>query len=252
MIKYDSPIIEVKNLIKHYSKAKAVNGISFSIARGSCFGLLGPNGAGKTTTLEMIEGITQPSSGEILFCGAPTGPSFKEKSGIQFQATSLQDFLTVKEVLKLFSSFYQAPLNIQELAELCSLEEFWDRDTHELSGGQRQRVLLAIALINNPEVVFLDEPTTGLDPQARRAFWELIQSIKRKNKTIILTTHYMEEAYILCDEIVIMNQGTIIAQGGPKDLLQKHFNSVTLEIPKKDISKALRQPLPSWGNSHKR
>lgn len=249
----ESPILEVKNLVKHYPhpKIKAVNGVSFSIARGSCFGLLGPNGAGKTTTLEMMEGITQPSSGEILFKGAPIGAHFKEKTGIQFQATSLQDFLSVREILELFGSFYKNPININELSRLCSLEEFWNRDTHKLSGGQRQRVLLAIALINNPEVVFLDEPTTGLDPQARRNFWDLIQTIKKQNKTIILTTHYMEEAYFLCDEIAIMNEGMIIAQGEPNRLLQKHFSGVTLEMPKEALSKALTHPLTSWSTHFK-
>ncbi len=230
------PIIEVRQLVKHYPKVKAVNGINFKIPRGSCFGLLGPNGAGKTTTLELIEGLTTPTSGEILFCGRPIDDHFKEKSGIQFQSTALQDFLTAHEVLKLFRSFYKDPTDLQELSQLCGITEFWNRDTHTLSGGQRQRVLLAIALVNNPDVVFLDEPTTGLDPHARRNFWELVLTIKRQKKTIILTTHYMEEAYELCDEIAIMDRGTIIAHGAPDVLLKRHFDGVTLELPLENYS----------------
>jgi ABC-2 type transport system ATP-binding protein len=227
-----SPILEVRNLTKKYKDKTAVAGIHFTIQAGSCFGLLGPNGAGKTTTIEMIEGITHPSSGEIFFRGLPVDPGFREKSGIQFQATALQDYLTVREILTLFRNLYRTPSDINELIELCGLSEFCDQDTDKISGGQRQRVLLAIALVNNPDIIFLDEPTTGLDPHARRNFWELIRKIKAKGKTIILTTHYMEEAYILCDEIAIMDQGSIIARGAPDQLLKKHFNWVTLEIPR--------------------
>lgn len=230
-----SGILEVRNLVKVYPKVQAVRGVSFSIPAGICFGLLGPNGAGKTTTLEMIEGITQPTSGEILYQGAPVGPSFKEAVGIQFQSTALQDFLTVKEVLELFQKFYRRTADLESLKKLCSLEEFWDRDTHKLSGGQRQRVLLAVALVNNPDLVFLDEPTTGLDPQARRNFWDLVKKIKGEGKTIVLTTHYMEEAQELCDEIAIMDHGRIIAQGTPRELLDEHFQSVSIEMPQQDF-----------------
>lgn len=225
-------ILEVRNLTKKYKDKTAVAGIHFAIEDGSCFGLLGPNGAGKTTTIEMIEGITKPSAGEILFRDFPVDSSFREKSGIQFQATALQDYLTVREILNLFGNLYRNPAEIKELIELCGLAEFCDQDTDKISGGQRQRVLLAIALVNNPDIIFLDEPTTGLDPHARRNFWDLIRKIKAKGKTIILTTHYMEEAYILCDEIAIMDQGKIIARGAPDQLLKKHFNWVTLEIPR--------------------
>lgn len=229
-------IIEVKNLTKHFAKVQAVNGVSFQIPAGKCFGLLGPNGAGKTTTIEIMEGITEATSGEILFRGQDRGAQFREKIGIQFQATSLMDFLTVREVLNLFKNFYTHTVPIEDLAKLCALEEFWDRDTHKLSGGQRQRVLLAIALVNDPEIIFLDEPTTGLDPQARRNFWTLIRTIKAKNKTVVLTTHYMEEAYELCDEIAIMDRGKIIAQGAPDQLLKDHFTQVSLELPMTDMT----------------
>ncbi|MGZ5228393.1 MAG: ABC transporter ATP-binding protein, partial [Burkholderiales bacterium] len=163
---------------------------------------------------------------------------YREKMGIQFQSTALPDFLTVREVLSLFGSFYPKSLDVKEVIRLCALEEFLDRDTHKLSGGQRQRVLLGIALVNDPEMIFLDEPTTGLDPQARRNFWEMIRIIKARGKTIVLTTHYMEEAYVLCDEIAIMDRGKIIAQGVPDQLLKKHFDGVTFEIPEQDFGSA--------------
>ncbi len=229
-------LLEIKNLIKKYNTETVVNNISFSIEEGVCFGLLGPNGAGKTTTIEIIEGITKANSGEILYYGNKIGSKFKQESGIQFQSTALQDFLTVKETLMLFKNLYQKTANVDELIELCSLSDYLDQDNKKLSGGQRQRLLLAIALINDPKIIFLDEPTTGLDPQARRNFWELVQSIKAKNKTIILTTHYMEEASYLCDEIIIMDKGNIIAQGTPRNLLNEHFDDILLQLPKQDFT----------------
>lgn len=231
-----SSIFEVSNLVKHYPGVQAVNGVSFTIAQGTCFGMLGPNGAGKTTTVEMMEGITAPTSGTILYKGEPLGPRFRSELGIQFQHTALQDFLTVKEVLELFRSFYPHSMDLDELVELCALGEFLGRDNRKLSGGQRQRLLLAVALINDPEFIFLDEPTTGLDPQARHNFWALVKSIKARNKTVLLTTHYMEEAYVLCDEIAIMDHGKIIAHGTPQALLKKHFDDVVLELPKDDFT----------------
>ena len=228
-------ILEARNLVKHFAKVQAVNGVSFGIPQGVCFGLLGPNGAGKTTTIELCEGITAPTSGEVLFKGQPLGPNFKQRAGIQFQNTAIQDFLQVREVLELFKSLYTDTLEISYLAKMCALEEFMDRDLKKLSGGQRQRVLLAVALINNPDIIFLDEPTTGLDPQARRNFWALVQEIKKQKKTLVLTTHYMEEAYVLCDEIAIMDRGQIIAQGKPDDLLKKHFEGLRIEVPMSDI-----------------
>ncbi len=231
-------VFEVRNLVKHYPTVQAVDGVSFTIDQGTCFGLLGPNGAGKTTTVEMMEGITPPTSGEVLYRGEPLGARFRKEVGIQFQHTSLQDFLTVKEVLQMFQSLYPHGMELEELIELCALREFLERDNRKLSGGQRQRLLLAVALVNDPEVIFLDEPTTGLDPQARRNFWTLVQNIKARNKTVLLTTHYMEEAYVLCDEIAIMDHGKIIAQGSPRDLLDAHFNDVVLELPQQDFAVA--------------
>jgi ABC-2 type transport system ATP-binding protein len=235
------PILEVRNLIKRYPTVNAVDGVSFSVPEGICFGLLGPNGAGKTTTIEVMEGILTATSGEILYRGELLGSRFREEAGILFQKTSLQDFLTVRQTLTMFRSLYDRGLDVEEIIRLCALEKLAGRDNRKLSGGQQQRLLLAIALVNDPAILFLDEPTTGLDPQARRNFWELIQSIKARNKTIILTTHYMDEAELLCDDIAIMDGGHIIARGGPRELLQQHFEEVLLELPRHDFPEAARQ-----------
>lgn len=231
-----SDILEVRNLVKTYPGIQAVDDISFAVQAGECFGLLGPNGAGKTTTVEIMEGITAPTAGAVLYKGEPMGPKFRSEVGIQFQSTALQDFLTVRETLRLFRSFYPRGMDTGELVQLCTLNEYLDRDARKLSGGQRQRLLLALALVNDPNVLFLDEPTTGLDPQARRNFWELIRRIKARNKTVILTTHYMEEAYLLCDRIAIMDHGHIIAAGSPAALLARHFGNVILQLPKSDFT----------------
>lgn len=229
-------VLEVRNLVKHYSNVQAVNGLNFSVNKGVCFGLLGPNGAGKTTTVEIMEGILEPTSGEILYKGEPLGPRFKQEAGIQFQETALQDYLTVENQLSLFASFYEQPMDLDEVVKVCALQELLKRDSRMLSGGQRQRLLLAIALVNDPEVLFLDEPTTGLDPQARRNFWELVERIKARGKTVILTTHYMEEAYRLCDDIAIVDRGKLIAQGSPAGLLAEHFNDSVIEMPSSDFN----------------
>lgn len=223
-------ILAVEDLHKHFGTLHAVNGVSFSVKPGICFGLLGPNGAGKTTTIEMIEGITPPTSGRILFKGEEAGDKFRQRAGIQFQHTALPDFLKTREALTLFSRFYSHTLPLNELIEACSLGDYLDQYATRLSGGQRQRLLLAIALVNDPDIVFLDEPTTGLDPQARRNFWSLIEKIKAQGKTIILTTHYMDEAELLCDELAIMDSGKIIAQGTPQALLREHFDTVRIRL----------------------
>jgi ABC-2 type transport system ATP-binding protein len=216
-------ILQVNQLHKRYKDVNAVNGISFGIPQGICFGLLGPNGAGKTTTIEIIEGVIRESSGEILYKGKLRDKTFAQQIGIQFQSTALPDFLTVREVIELFSSFYSQPQPLQKLVELCELADFIDREANKLSGGQKQRLLLALALINDPEIVFLDEPTTGLDPQSRRKFWDLMTMIKSRGKTIVLTTHYMEEAELLCDELIIIDHGEIVVQGSPRQLLDTHL-----------------------------
>ncbi len=239
------PVLEVRELVKQYPGVRAVDGVSFSIERGICFGLLGPNGAGKTTTVEMMEGITTPTAGEVRYCGEPLGVRFRAEAGIQFQKTALQEFLTVRETLQLFRRLYPRGRDVDELIRLCALEQVADRDNRKLSGGQTQRLLLAIALANDPQVLFLDEPTTGLDPQARHNFWELIKSIKAERRTVLLTTHYMEEAYFLCDHIAIMDRGRIIAEGQPSRLLKEHFEDVVLELPREDFRGELADfPLP--------
>ena len=228
-------ILEVKDLEKEYPGVKAVDGISFSVKKGTCFGLLGPNGAGKTTAIEIIEGITASDGGSILYKNRPIGRDFHKETGIQFQATALQEFLTVKETLLLFHKLYPNPSNFDEIVEECSLKNLLSRDNRKLSGGQRQRLLVAIALVNQPELLFMDEPTTGLDPQARRNFWNMVEKIKLRNTTLILTTHYMEEADFLCDEIAIMDKGKIIAYGEPKQLIAQHFKEVVLELPEDEV-----------------
>ena len=216
-------LLEVTHLRKSFGSVVAVDDVSFGIRAGTCFGLLGPNGAGKTTTIEIIEGIKQPSSGNVLYRGLPRTRDFAQQAGIQFQSTALMDFLSVCEVLRLFGSLYQRVLPIEELVALCQLDDFLDRPANKLSGGQKQRLLLALALLNDPEIMFLDEPTTGLDPQARHNFWTLIEGIKAQGKTVVLTTHYMDEAQTLCDELVIMDHGRIVDQGSPRALLDKHL-----------------------------
>lgn len=234
-------LLEVNQLTKIYNGLAAVNGVSFTVAEGSCLGLLGPNGAGKTTTVEMLEGIKQPDSGDILYRGNPLGTDFRGRAGIMFQTTALQDFITVSESLELFAQLYPQQINRQQLIDDCSLGEFLQQETSKLSGGQRQRLLLAIALVNDPDIIFLDEPTTGLDPQSRRNFWQLVQKIKQQQKTIVLTTHYMEEAYELCDEIIIMDHGKIIAEGSPRALLAGHFNDVIIQLPQSTEIDGMRE-----------
>jgi len=243
-------LLEVRDLVKRYPATTAVDGVSFSVREGICFGLLGPNGAGKTTTVEIMEGILPPTAGEVRYRGEPLGARFREEAGILFQKTALQDFLTVRQCVALFRGLYAHGLEVDEVLRICALEKLAEREARKLSGGQQQRLLLGIALVNDPAVLFLDEPTTGLDPQARRNFWELVQSIKARRKTIILTTHYMEEAELLCDCVAIMDRGRIIAQGAPHRLLTQHFAEVLLELPRQDFPEAARSlPLKLFDTS---
>ncbi len=231
-------ILEVFNLTKSFRSLKAVDDVSFAIPKGSCCGLLGPNGAGKTTTIEIIENIKQATSGKILYKGKLRDSQFSSETGIQFQTTALMDYLKTREVLKLFSKLYRHTQSIDDLIETCQLEEFLETYATKLSGGQRQRLLLAIALVNDPEILFLDEPTTGLDPQARRNFWTLLRNIKKRGKTVLLTTHYMEEAELLCDQLVIMDQGKVIADGSPSVLLKNNFNHSYVCLDREDFNNA--------------
>lgn len=225
-----TPILEVIDLKKHFPGVKAVDGVSFSIEPGICFGLLGPNGAGKTTTIEIIEGILKPDSGKILYRNEKRGRTFKEEVGIQFQNTELPHYLTVFETLKLYRTLYTRKAKLDWIIEVCHLADILDRDNRKVSGGQKQRLLLAIALTNDPELIILDEPTTGLDPQARRHLWDIVKGIKQSGRTIILTTHYMEEAEILCDTIAIMDYGKIIDRDSPGNLLTRHGDGATITI----------------------
>lgn len=225
-------MMRIENLRKEYGSLKAVDNISFTIEEGVCFGLLGPNGAGKTTTIEMMEGILAPSGGKIFFRDSEIDRHFKKKVGIQFQNTALPEFITVKETLELFRALYPDPRTLEEIIGICSLEDIIDRDNRKLSGGQRQRMLLALAIIPHPNIIFLDEPTTGLDPQARRNFWKLIERIKSENTTILLTTHYMDEAEILCDKIAIMDSGRILEIDTPQNLLDRHFQGALVKVPR--------------------
>ena len=225
-------MLEIKNLVKKYKDLVAVDDVSFTIQQGICFGLLGPNGAGKTTTIEVIEDVIAPTSGEIIYKGKSRSASFKDEVGIQFQSTALLSLLTVRETLETFQNMYRKTAAIDNLARMCHLEEFQHQYNDKISGGQRQRFLLALAMINQPELLILDEPSTGLDPQARRNLWDLILQIKKEGKTIILTTHYMEEAQFLCDEIAIMDYGKIIARGNPARLIKRLSPEMTVILPR--------------------
>jgi ABC-2 type transport system ATP-binding protein len=221
-------ILDVENLVKLFPGVRAVDGISFSLETGVCFGLLGPNGAGKTTAIEVIEGISEPTAGQILYKSKSRDQQYREEIGIQLQHTELPQFLTVLETLETYRNLYNRRLPLDELIYWCRLNEIKNQDNNKISGGQKQRLLLAIALANNPELVFLDEPTTGLDPQARRHLWDIVSRIKAENRTVVLTTHYMEEAQLLCDKIAIMDHGHIIAMGSPRELLEEHCRGTTI------------------------
>ncbi len=215
-------VIEVQDLRKHYGEVKAVDGISFSVHVGEIFGFLGPNGAGKTTTIEIIEGYKKADGGRVTTLGLDPhrdGYALKERIGIMLQETSLYPDLRVDELLRLFASYYRDAADIDALLEMIGLEEKKRAFVRELSGGQRQRVVFVLALINDPELLFLDEPTAGLDPQSRRAIWEWIRLAREKGKTVFLTTHYIEEAEDLCDRVAIIDRGQIIALDTPRRLM---------------------------------
>lgn len=225
------PILEVRQLVKTFGQFKAVDSLNFTIEKGMCYGLLGPNGAGKTTTIEMIEGLLSPDSGEILYKQKKRGRTYYEDVGIQFQNTELPHYLTVRETLCTFRDLYPRTMALDELISLCKLEDILHQDNRKISGGQKQRLLLAMAMANDPELIFLDEPTTGLDPQARRHLWDIVFQLKAQRKSIVLTTHYMEEAQLLCDTIAIMDHGRFIAEGPPQDLLDEHLSGTSLILP---------------------
>ena len=214
-------MMKVSDLTKHYGETRAVDGISFTVPPASVFTILGPNGAGKTTTMEILEGIREPDSGEIEVFGERLDRvtrSVKQRMGVLLQDGGFEPYLKVREILQLFASFFATSLPADDILEMVALTEKSKALVRTLSGGQRQRLAIGAALINDPDLIFLDEPTTGLDPQARRNIWDIVSALKARGKTIILTTHYMEEAEALSDEVCIMDYGTIIAHGTPKTL----------------------------------
>jgi ABC-2 type transport system ATP-binding protein len=214
--------LSVRNLRKTYKDVVAVDGLDLEVRPGECFGLLGPNGAGKTTTIEICEGLTNPDSGEVVLLGkrwATDGAELRQRLGLQLQETQLSDKLTVLETLRLFRSFFRRGPSVDQVVALVQLEEKLKSRVGALSGGQKQRLALACALVGDPDFLFLDEPTTGLDPQARRQLWELIEHFKGQGRTILLTTHYMDEAERLCERVAIMDHGKVISLGTPRELI---------------------------------
>ena len=226
-------IISVSNLSKDYGQIRAVQGVSFSVQQGEVFGMLGPNGAGKTTTVEMIEGLRTPDSGALTVMGLDVQKDLhkvKARIGVQLQTTSLFPRLSVAEVVGLFASFFPRSLPVDTLLDMVGLSDSRRSLCNTLSGGQQQRLSLALALANDPDILFLDEPTTGLDPQARRNIWDVIEDSRRKGKTVFLTTHYMEEAERLCDRVAVIDHGQIIAMDMPEALIAQHFEEQAIEF----------------------
>ncbi|HXY50352.1 MAG TPA: ABC transporter ATP-binding protein [Terriglobales bacterium] len=220
-----APAIECRNLRKTYDgKLEAVSGLSLEIQPGECFGLLGPNGAGKTTTIEILEGLLAPTAGEVKILGhtwQDNPRELRERLGISLQETRLSEKLSVRETIELFASFYCQPRSASEVMEQMQLTEKADAWVGKLSGGQRQRLAVATALVGNPKILFLDEPTTGLDPQSRRQLWEIVRHFQQSGGTVLLTTHYMDEAERLCNRLAIVDHGVIIAEGTPADLIDR-------------------------------
>jgi ABC-2 type transport system ATP-binding protein len=241
-----TPVIEVENLYKSYGPVEAVRGLSFAVEEGEVFGLLGPNGAGKTSTVEILEGLRVADRGAVRVCGLDpqeAGDRFKERIGAILQQTNLPDKLRVKEAIDLFGELYRKHVDTDELLRRFQLEEKRTAFYKELSGGQKQRLALAMALVNDPAVVFLDEPTAGLDPQVRREIYAIIEGLKQQKKTVLITTHYIEEAERLCDRVAIVDSGKVIAMGTPRELKQSSAGSTRIEI-------RLAKPLANGALSH--
>src|SRR6516225_12101855 len=226
-------ILQVENLVKRYGDVEAVRGVSFSVEQGEVFGLLGPNGAGKTSTVEVLEGLRVPDGGNISVCGLDPQKNpiaLKNEIGATLQATSLPDKLRVIEAIRMFAGFYKYSRNVDDLLRRFGLEEKRNAFYGDLSGGQKQRLALAMALVNDPKVLFLDEPTAGLDPQVRREIYDIIAELRGEKKTIVLTTHYIEEAERLCDRVAIIDHGKVIASGTPRELKQRSADTTRVEV----------------------
>jgi len=248
--------LRCRGLVKRYADVVAVAGLDLEVRRGECFGLLGPNGAGKTTTIEILEGLTDPDGGEVEVLGqswATAGDELRERLGISLQETQLQEKLTVGEIVNLFASFYRESRDPDVVLARLSLEEKKNARVGKLSGGQKQRLAVACALVGNPDVLFLDEPTTGLDPQSRLQLWEQVVEFREQGGTILLTTHYMDEAERLCDRVAIVDRGKVIALGTPADLIGALHAANVVEVqtePELD-PEALRR-LPGVVEVHRR
>src|SRR5712692_6555924 len=239
-------ILQVENLVKRYGDVEAVRGVSFCVEEGEVFGLLGPNGAGKTTTVEILEGLRNLDSGRVSVCGLNPqreSAALKHEIGAALQSTSLPDKLRVMEALRLFASFYKRGRKPEELLQRFGLEEKRNTFYNQLSGGKKQRLALAMALVNDPKVVFFDEPTAGLDPQVRREIYDIIEELRREKKTILMTTHYIEEAERLCDRVAIVDHGKVIALGTPRELKARSGGATRIEVrlSKPDTDGSLRQ-----------
>ena len=231
------PVIRVRGLTKRYGDVQAVDGIDFEVARGEIFGLLGPNGAGKTTTVEILEGLRQPDGGEVSVLGVDVShdaDAIKPRIGVSLQTAALYPKLTVTELIDLFRSFYPTSRSTKEVMDALELGERHNARSQDLSGGQRQRLAVALSLVNDPELVFLDEPTTGLDPAARRSLWDIVEGLKADGRSVLLTTHYMEEAEVLCDRLAIMDHGRILEMGTVEQLVSKHFQERTVRFDRLD------------------
>jgi ABC-2 type transport system ATP-binding protein len=232
-----APVIHVRGLTKRYDDVQAVDGIDFDVAKGEIFGLLGPNGAGKTTTVEILEGLREPDGGEVSVLGVDVrrdASAIKPRIGVSLQTAALYPKLTVTELVDLFRSFYPRSRPTTEIIDALELGERRDARSQDLSGGQRQRLAVALSLVNDPELVFLDEPTTGLDPAARRSLWDIVEGLKADGRSVLLTTHYMEEAEILCDRLAIMDHGRILEMGSVEELVSTHFKERTVRFDRLD------------------
>jgi ABC-2 type transport system ATP-binding protein len=248
----DSLALRCRGLVRRYGTVTAVSGLDLEVRRGECFGMLGPNGAGKTTTVEILEGLNVPDAGEVEVLGERwegNDLALRSRIGVQLQETKFSEKARVREVVALFRSFYPRGLGVREVLALVELQEKSEAFVRTLSGGQKQRLSLAVALVGDPDIVFLDEPTTGLDPQSRRQAWDIIGNLKSRGRTVLLTTHYMEEAERLCDRVAIVDQGKVIALGTPRELIAslgaEHVIEFSVDEAAEKLTPELLAALPS-------
>ncbi len=257
MIPEKTPIaVRCHGLVKRYEDVTAVDGLDLEVRRGECFGLLGPNGAGKTTTIEILEGLTEADAGEVEILGtswAHDGNALRERLGISLQETQLTEKLTVGETIRLFRSFYRQGRDPEAVLSQLALDEKRDSRVGKLSGGQKQRLAVACALVGDPEVLFLDEPTTGLDPQSRLQLWQIVMDFRAHGGTVLLTTHYMDEAERLCDRVAIVDRGKVIALGTPPELISSLHAANVIELSSEpEIEESVLRALPGVTEPHRR